>query len=70
MKITTCAPDCPERSPTCHATCEKYKAASEKNRKVNEERARQHRAEYYPCATMKKNRSAYYSAKQYEKGKK
>lgn len=30
--------DCPARSATCHATCERYLAASEKRRRENEER--------------------------------
>ena len=29
-----CKPDCPDRSETCHGTCEKYKKYCEENGKV------------------------------------
>lgn len=36
MKSNPCKKDCPERSATCHATCEKYSEFSEENRKEKE----------------------------------
>jgi len=36
---TVCRPDCPKRSATCHAECETYLAAREKNLQRYEEKA-------------------------------
>lgn len=33
---TPCVKDCPERSPTCHTTCRKYKVYEESKRKERE----------------------------------
>jgi hypothetical protein len=31
-KDSVCKPDCPERTPTCHATCKEYKIEAHKRR--------------------------------------
>lgn len=37
---TTCQKDCPDRSITCHGTCEKYLATVEENKKLRDERSK------------------------------
>jgi hypothetical protein len=32
QKDSVCKPDCPERTPTCHATCRDYKVERHKRR--------------------------------------
>ena len=45
-----CQPDCPERTDTCHTTCEKYitwrKALDERNAKIRAARERQYKGRH------------------------
>lgn len=40
-KDIPCKPDCPDRSPTCHGTCERYAAFAAKVEAERAERQRQ-----------------------------
>lgn len=45
MMNYVCAKDCPERSPTCHCTCQKYLTAQAKHNAEREKRNAQKRLE-------------------------
>lgn len=63
MKHIICPPDCPDRNARCHIDCEKYQAQSAKNKAQKEELRIKHAGEYNSVVTMKKNNSAFLSAR-------
>ena len=63
VKNVICPPECKERSATCHATCERYLAAYEKNRQMNDERFQKNKGFYNSLYTMKQNTERYYNEK-------
>ena len=67
MSITCCTPDCPERSATCHATCQKYAEASAAHRaeqaRIRLEKEREYKAycaRYGALHNMKNRRKKSY----------
>ena len=54
--IQPCRQDCPDRSATCHSTCEKWAAWEEHKKQVYARRSRDNVMKYYMCALSAKIR--------------
>lgn len=56
MVKTGCDKDCANRSPTCHATCEKYLAAWKERRERNEKLKKQGEITAYTIEEVRKTK--------------
>ena len=63
MAYKVCPPDCEDRSPTCHATCERYLAYEKKKAEETEAKIRMHAGDYNSYDTMQRNKNAYLGAR-------
>lgn len=52
-----CQKDCPDRSATCHASCDKHRLAWEARRELNEKRQKQYEVSAYQIKEVRKSKN-------------